>query len=423
MPRFYVVCPRCKYGMDFAQTKIKVGDRIQCLKCKLNIKVTHIYIPEKYDDKFDEEIGVEPLITNGVEIESFLIKRDEILKRSFIQPLEDVVEPGETFTDDMTIGNEYISPIFDDINEGLFLLKNGLRKYNVFADERVAYQIGLFGTWFKDPAGVHIHIGLGEEGIGKEHAAALMIYIHDYLPFIMALCANSPIFPGRNNQPKLTSNASNRLLIYGNQQCKSITKEQIRLMKDDHWTEINYNAVRKDKPPTVEIRVLDSNIPEYIIAAVEILRVLTIAYLKGKPSPNVLSFSNYQKSRQSAARYGVRGSLYWNGKNLKMDKYIDKFFDEFHEEFEEEDLTAEILDIFKLAKLGWNNATIIKESIEAIKAIYSSKKFSWRKQFIARYNDAIASLLDGNNLIDYARLMYVELPDLKNIQLGKKHPF
>ncbi|MFX1294995.1 MAG: hypothetical protein ACFFD2_09115 [Promethearchaeota archaeon] len=420
MSRFYIVCPRCLYEMDFAPTKIKVGDLHECLHCKLKIKVTNIYLPEKYKKDFEEEVEVEPFITNGVEIESFLIKGDEILERSFIQPVEDVVEPGEEFTDDMTIGNEYISPIFDDINEGLFLLKNGLRKYRTFAHQRVEHQIGLFGTWLKDPAGVHIHIGLGKEGIGKEDACLLMLYIHDYLPFIIALCANSPVYPGRKNQPILTSNASNRMLQYGNEHCKSITKDEIKLMKSDHWTEINYNAHRKDKPPTIEVRVVDSNIPEYIIAAVEILRVLIIACLRRKPSPNRLSYENYQRSKQSAAKYGVRGSLYWNDKNIKFPKYVDKFFDSFHEEIEEEDLTTDILDIFKLAKLSWNNATIIKTSIEAIKSIYSPKKFNWRKQFMMRYNDAITSLLDGNNLIDYARLLYVDLPELKNIQIGEK---
>ena len=162
MPRFYLTCPRCHYETDFAQTKIKVGDLVQCLRCKLTIKVTNICIPADCEEDFEEEIEAEPLITNGIEIESYLIKGDEILKRSSIQPVEDVIEKGEAFTDDITIGNEYISPVFSDINEGLFLLKNGLRKYRTFTHERVEYQIALFGTWLDDPAGVHIHIGLGE---------------------------------------------------------------------------------------------------------------------------------------------------------------------------------------------------------------------------------------------------------------------
>jgi len=386
------------------------------------MKVINICLPETSGEDFEEEITVEPLITNGIEIESFLIKGDEVLERSFIQPVGDVVEPGESFTDDMTIGNEYISTVFDDLNEGLFLLKNGLRKYRTFANQRVEHQVGLFGTWLKDPAGVHFHIGLGEEGIGKKDACALMLYIHDYLPFIMALCANSPVYPGRNNVPKLTSNASNRLLLFGNEHCKPIQKEEIKRMKSDHWTEINYNAHRKDKPPTIEIRVADSNLPEYIIAAVAVLRILAIGFFRGKPSPNNLSFENYQRSRQSAARYGVRGSLYWNGRNVKIPKYIDHFFDAFYEEIEEEDFTPDIVEIFRLAKLGWNNATITKTAIQNIKTIFSPKKYNWRKQFILRYNEAISSLLDGNNLIDYARLMYVDLPGVENAKIGQNHP-
>ena len=417
MTRFFVVCPRCSREHDFHPTKIKVGDLIQCMGCDLNIKVTNICLPEDCKEEFDEEIEVEPFITNGIEVESYLIKGVEILERRSIQPIEAVVEPGESFTDDITIGNEYISPIIDDINLGLFLLKNGLRKYRTFTHKRVEYQIGLLGTWLKDPAGVHIHIGFGEEGIGKEDAGPLMAYIHDYLPFIIAICANSPVYLG-----KITDNASNRVLEYGKEHCKSISKEDILLIRSNHWAEINYNDYRKDKPPTVEIRVMDSNIPEYIVAALEILRILTIAFLKGKPSPNVLSFKRYEKSKESAARDGVRGSLYWNKKEMNMSQYIDKFFDAFQEELEKEDLTSDILDIFRLAKLGLNNATIIKTSIENIKSIYSPKKYNWEKQFIMRYNDALATLLDGNKLVDYARILYVDLPDIDKVKIGKDHP-
>lgn len=415
MTRFIVTCPRCKYKMDFAPTKIKVNDLHQCLKCKLNIKVINICLPDECVE--EEEVGVQPLITNGIEIESYLIKGGKVLERTAIQPIKDVVEPGEDFTEDIAIGNEYISPVFDDINKGLFLLRNGLRKYRIFAQKKANYQIGLFGTWLKDPAGVHFHIGLGEEGIGKEDAGPLMAYIHDYLPLIIALCTNSPVF-----QEELTSIASNRMVKYGDEWCKSISKPEILKLRSDHWIEINYNAHRKDKPPTVEVRIADANIPEFIIAAVEVLRVLTIGYLSGKPSPNDLSFENYNKSKLSASKFGVKGKIYWNEKSLEMQDYIDTFFDSFYEELEEKDLTDEILDVFRLAKLGWNNATIIRSSIEHIKSVYSSKKFNWKKQFLMRYSGALSSSLDGNNLIDYARLMFVDLPDLKDIKLGKEHP-
>lgn len=418
MTRFYSVCPRCKYQSDYAPTKIKVGDIFQCLHCQLNIKVTNICLPENCKGDFDEQIDVEPLITNGIEIESYLIKGYEILEQSSIQPIKQVIEQGESFRDDMTIGNEYISPVFDDINAGLFLLKNGLRKYKTFTHKRIEYQIGLFGTWLKDPAGVHIHIGLGEEGISKKDAGPLMVYIHDYIPFLIALCANSPVFQGQ-----LTENASNRILEYGNEHCKSIQKKDITRLRSDHWVEINYNDHRKDKPPTVELRVVDSNIPEYIIAAVEIIRVLTIAFLKKKPEPIDLTFEQYQQSKFNAAKYGVRARLYWNAEEISVAQYIDNFFDSFHEELEEEDLTTDILDIYRLAKVGWNNATIIKRGIERIKSIYSPKKYNWEKQFFMRYNHAITTLLDGNNLVDYARIMYVDLPDLDDVRIGNLHPF
>jgi hypothetical protein len=426
MIRFLVTCPRCQYVMDYAQTKLKAGDLVQCLKCKLNIKVTKITLPRNNGkDEIEQKVGVEPLVTNGVEIESYLIKDDIILEKAYVLPIEDVIEPGEAFTDDMTIGNEYISPVFDDINEGLFLLKNGLRKYRVFLEERAEHQIGLFGTWLSDPAGTHMHVALGEEGIKKEIARELMVYIHDYLPLIIALCVNSPVFPSRVKQrPRLTSHPSNRLLNYASEHCKSISKEEIREMRSNHWVEINYNALkaRTDKPPTIEIRLPDSNIPEFIIAGVEVLRVLTIACLSGKESPNQLSFQNYQKAKRSAIRYGVRGQLYWDNYKVKTSTYIDKFFDEFSEEIEKEDPIDEILDIFRLAKLGWTNADIMAESINYIRSVYSSKKFNWRKQFLRQYTEALAALLDGNRLGDYANLLYVDLPEVDDVLLGRENP-
>jgi hypothetical protein len=211
------------------------------------------------------------------------------------------------------------------------------------------------------------------------------------------------------------------MVFYGKEHCKSISKEAIAQMKSDHWVEINYNSHRKDKPPTVEIRVPDSNIPEYIIAAVTILRILTIAQLKGKSSPNNLTFETYELSKQTAAKKGVRGDLYWNDQRVKIGEYIDLFFDAFHEELEREDLTTDILDVFRWAKLGWNNSRIIRTSINHIKSLYSPKKYNWEKQFIKRYNEAVSSLLDGNNLIDYARILYVDLPDIRDIQIGKHY--
>jgi len=410
--------------MDFAQTKIKVGEIQQCLRCKLDIKITKIALPERNESDSEELVGIEPYVTNGVEIESYLIKNCEILERSHIIPNSHVIEPGESFTEDQTIGNEYISPVFDDINEGLFLLKNGLRKYRAFTEDRVEYQIGLFGSWLKDPAGTHIHIALGELGIEKEIARGVMIYLHDYLPLIIALSVNSPVYPGHiRKKPRLTSYPSNRLLKYGNTHCKSISKIEIEPMASDHWVEINYNAYRKDKPPTIEIRVADSNIPEYVMACVLVLRVLTMAKLCGKSSPNILSYKNFLKSKRRAIRSGVRGSLYWDNRKMRISTYIDKFFDYFHEEIDNENPNDEILNVFRLAKLGWNNAVIMSHSIKAIKTLYSSKKFSWRRQFLQQYCEAISSLLNGNNLSEFAQLLFVNLPSYEEVELGVINPF
>jgi len=422
MIRYTASCPRCKYKTTFTPTKIISGEIYECLHCKLKLKIEKMGVAPKGKKEVEQAIITNPLVTNGVEIESYLIRNYEIIDGGFVQPVTEVIEPGEIFTDDETIGNEYNSPIFDEINEGLFLIKSGLRKYRKFCEKKGDYQIGLFGTWLEHSAGTHLHIALDrEEGISKNEAIPLMMYLHDYLPFIIALCANSVVLPeGIENKPTLNSNASNRMVKYGATHCKSIEKKELKLGKSDHWAEIDYNYFRKEKPPTIEIRVADSNIPEFVIAAVTIIRILTNAYLKGKHSPNNLFFSNYKTSKNNAAINGVQASLYWNNKNIKFEDYIDKFFDTFREELEVEGPNDEILDIFRLAKIGWNNAVIMRESIEYIKRIYSPKKYNWRRQFLLRYINAISSLLDGKTIEKYAELLEVKFPDTSNVKLGKK---
>ncbi len=410
--------------MEFNPFVLNTGDVLQCVHCKLNNKIEKIGPRHGQLNGLNERVLISPLITNGVESESYLIKNFSIINKGHIKPRLEAIEPGEIFTNDETIGNEYNSVVFDDINEGLFLLKYGLRKYRTFCVRRADYQIGLFGTWLGYPAGAHIHIGFDrEEGIKKKEALPLMRYLHDYLPMILAICSNSPIFPSNPEKgPEITHLASNRISLYGEAQCKIRNKKDMRQYRFDHWTEIDYNDYRREKPPTIEIRIADSNLPEFVIAAVIIIRVLAIAYLKGKASPNRLIDKNYIVSRENAARDGVNCTLYWNNKEISFSEYIDLFFDYFSEEIEMEAPNNFILDIFRLAKLGWNNANITRESIKETKVTYSNKKYDWKKQFLKKYCKALSSLLDGNSLQEFVNMLNIELPSIKKVKLGKINP-
>ena len=92
----------------------------------------------------------------------------------------------------------------------------------------------------------------------------------------------------------------------------------------------------------------------------------------------------------------------------------------FQEEISELALKSEILDIFRLGKLGYNNSIIIKEGLKYAKSIYHSKKFNWKKQFIFLYKNALKVLLDGANIETYARMLNVGLPEISDVKLGNE---
>jgi hypothetical protein len=158
------------------------------------------------------------------------------------------------------------------------------------------------------------------------------------------------------------------------------------------------------------------------MAPVAMVKVLTIAYIRGTQRANDLDFQKYKRSRWSAAKYGVKGSLHWNGRNIKFHSYLDNFFDAYHGEIEECNIPDEILNIFRLAKIGWNHARILEKGLKTAKSLYGSKKFNWRKQFIDLYSRALESLLDGAKLDEYTRMLNVELPEIDDVILGKKYP-
>ncbi|MBU0759890.1 MAG: gamma-glutamyl-gamma-aminobutyrate hydrolase family protein [Candidatus Omnitrophica bacterium] len=113
-------------------------------------------------------------ITMGVELESYSIFVPENrICRELHFPRRSIVEKGERFTRDWSIGTEYNSKVFTTIREAFFLLKTGLRKYAKFRQNgNSSHQYVIFpvGGWIDRFAGSHVHLSLSKKGIDYAQA-------------------------------------------------------------------------------------------------------------------------------------------------------------------------------------------------------------------------------------------------------------
>jgi gamma-glutamyl:cysteine ligase YbdK (ATP-grasp superfamily) len=351
-------------------------------------------------------------VSMGVEVEFFTISTPRYkITRKIVQPHRQVAEKGERFTRDRSIGTEYDSRVFSTVREAFFLLKSGLRKfilkhYRYSRQTRVA-SIAFLGGWRDRFAGSHFHIALGPSGIQKRHAAKLAKHIHDHIPFLIVLCANSPVWRG-----KINKYASNRLLLGGEEYCYAVERGTF---DRDHYKEISYNYAQKSKPPTLELRVCDSNIPEYLCAALVVLKAITLACLRGRRIPNPCTHENYLLARENAIKKGVNATLYWKDRKISVPKYVDSFFRHYRREIEDMDIPYEILDIFKLLKLGFNGAEILRRSCNSYRRNYPD---TWKRHFGKNYATAVEKLLDGETLRVFAKQLDVKLPEIDSVRLG-----
>ncbi len=350
-------------------------------------------------------------ISMGVEVEFYTINIPELeIRRRIIYPKKSVIEKGEKFTKDKSIGSEYDSKVFYSLHEALFLLKNGLRKYllknYLYTNEKRLEVLALVGGWRDRFAGAHLHIGLGENGINKKDAEKLAMHIHDHIPFIIALSANSPVW-----REKITNIASNRLIRCSENYCSIVPRGKLNM---DHYNEISYNYAIKSKPPTIEIRVCDSNIPPYLCASLLILKLITLGWQNGKRITNKCSYENYIQSRMNAAKKGAKATIFWNDKAVDIKTYCNLFFKKYRKELDEVKIPDEVLEVFKLFKKGWNGAEIIRQSCKKFK---KKHPISWQKYFAMNYAKAIESILNGETIIDFCEKLMVELPKTNGIEV------
>ena len=349
----------------------------------------------------------------GVELETYSIALPEYrICRELHFPKRSIIEDGERFTRDASIGPEYNSKVFTTIREAFFLLKSSLRKYTCFTGpEENKARFGIFpvGSWIDRFAGTHVHLALGRQKFSYELARDLAAKIHDHIPFLIALAANSPV-----RREKITAVASNRLLRGSDQYCR-VTKRGF--LYKNPYREMTFNKGRKTKPPTLEIRVFDSSIPEYIAAVLVLCKAVAQRWIARGHSHNRSTHENYLSARESAIRKGVRARLVWSNHSVGVADYTDLFFRKYREELEQIDIPDEVLRVFKYLKKGWNQAEIMQQAAERCWGRHAP---TWQRQFARRYATAIRELLDGNSLEQFAKRLGVKLPEIGRTWLGRK---
>ena len=422
------ICPVCSTQVTekaWKKFRSKVVDRkkFDCPECGTELYVDPRLSIEEFYMHRGKALVKYPGLTLGLEVESYSIDLETLEFKSMapIYPKHDSVEKDEGYIYDKTIGSEYNSPVFASLNEAFFRIKTGLRKYFVNLEDSEMKRIALIASYGKEDetAGIHYHVApeRGEE-FSEENADYITPYIHQQIPFLIAITANSPIVNG-----KVTDFASNRMLYNGESMCAALDRTSLEGMGGySHFDEINLTSKRENKPPTLEVRVSDSNIPEYIIAGLFIVYVVTNAAIKGKPRWNLKYYNhkNYVEERMEAARRGAKASIRFNKALLPIPKYIDAFFNYYHDEIEESNMSEDVLTVFRLAKKGWVMADIVREAWKKVKKEDPTKSDNMvNKMFAARYLHAQMRNLDGENIKTITKLLGVRLPILNDVKLGK----
>lgn len=353
------------------------------------------------------------MISMGIELEAYSIAVPEYrITRELHFPRRAAIERGERFTKDVTIGTEYNSKVFSTIREAFFLLKNGLRKYiynRAECREHAYHTVFPVGGWIDRFAGCHLHLALGKERFDFNQAKELATRLHDHIPFLIALTANSPVW-----RERIEPVDSNRLLK-GSQTYCQVTKRG--LLYKHHYRELTFNSGGKRKPNTLELRVLDSGVPEYIAAALCVANAAALHWLKRKRKPGGSTHQNYLKARDQAVRHGAHARLVWGNHWMSVGHYADLFFRKYREELEQMNIPDDVLSIFKYLKKGWNQAEVIRQA--ALKARRRQKQ-AWQRVFTKKYALAIQTLLNGNSFSDFAKTLGVRLPNIRRVWLGRR---
>ena len=351
----------------------------------------------------------------GMEIESYTIQTPEFrISRELAFPRPGVGEKGERFGRDWSIGTEYNSRPFSTIREGLFLLKAGLRKYSQKhyrskSRSRKGTQLLLVGGWRDRYAGTHIHMSVAERKLTREDARHLAWHLHDHIPLLVAMGANSPIWAD-----ELTNTASNRVAGASRIYFQPIRRTRLTSKSTE---EMLFSRGRKTKPPTLELRILDSNLPEYVMAVACVIKAAALGWLDGRKAANRIPHAAYLRSRADAAERGMKAKLCWNGEWISASRYLDRFIWVFREEMTGMDVPHDVWTTMRLIKKGYTGSRVIAE---AARRAHAEHPQTWQRRFAKRYVAALDHLLSGNSILDFMQRLKVKPPEIGETWLGRR---
>ena len=354
-------------------------------------------------------------ITLGAEVETYTITLDDYhIGRHFMLPRKSVIEKGESYHRDRSIGIEYASRPFTSIREALFNIKGGLKKSITAyrfeqAKKKRDYVLFFAGTWRDRFAATHFHVGLSPDDLSFRDAVMVSKHLHGHLPFLIALLANSPLYRGG-----ITASDSNRALVAGD---KFFYPLEFGELDSEYREEMTFNKSRKKRTPTLEIRPCDANLPEYMAAGLVVVKAVSMAAIGRKAICNRNSHERHLKAREKAARHGPAATLYWNNRPLRADSYLDKFFREYDWALSQMDIPPEAFEVFRLFKMGWNGAGILRRACRRHKRAHPRV---WERYFAEEYADAVTALLQGETLHTFSRMLGLRPPDTSGIKLGNR---
>lgn len=346
-------------------------------------------------------------ILMGVELEAYTIQLPQFrVRRRIAFPRQGLGESGERFGRDDTIGTEYNSRPFATLREGLFLLKAGLRKYNrdlyrSRSASRVGRRLLLVGGWRDRYAGAHVHISVAGHRLTRREAGQLAYHLHDHIPLLVAMGANSPVWAD-----ELTDVASNRILNASRIYFHVTRRAKLTSRSFD---EMLYSPGRKLKPPTLEVRVLDSNLPEYVLAAAACMKAVALSWLDRKPASNHISHGDYLKSRERAARDGMAARLCWNGTWMPATRCLSQFLAAHRSELARLDLPEDVVTALDWLRRGVDGGALIAAATRRAQRepVLDGDALAWQAVFARRYVEALDEILSGHSLRDFAKRLQV----------------
>jgi hypothetical protein len=251
---------------------------------------------------------------------------------------------------------------------------------------------------------------VADRELAKADARRLAWHLHDHIPFLIAVSANSPVWAD-----EITSVASNRVVRASRAYFRPIERGEITQRAFD---EMLYSPGRKRKPPTLELRVMDSNIPEFVMVVASLVKAAALGWRAGVRASNRIPRSAYLHAREDAALRGMKARLCWNGDWVTVPRYLDRFVWEHRQALGQMDIPEDVWTAFKLLKRKLNGSAVVAE---AARRAYDEHPQTWQSRFGRRYVEALDHLLSGHSVVGFLERLHVSVPELEPVWIGRRN--